>query len=123
MEINKLFNSVPNDYSHFGCGEDFNAKSVATFLDLNKNEVSKITHVSSKSVRWDEKIPHAVKERMEEIAIIINSVTKIFDGDVSKTILWFKTPNPMLGCISPRDLIRLGKYEKVRKFIISSMEQ
>jgi hypothetical protein len=34
--------------------------------------------------------------------------------------LWFKTRNPLLGDISPRDMIRLGRFERLRKFIINA---
>jgi len=36
-------------------------------------------------------------------------------------VAWFKARNPLLGDVSPRDMIRLGRYEKLRKFIISAM--
>ena len=48
-------------------------------------------------------------------------VAKAFDGDVDKTTAWFRARNPMLGDVSPRDMIRLGRYERLRKFIINAM--
>lgn len=63
------------------------------------------------------------KEMIADVAVVIDMVEKFFGGDVAKTILWFNTKNPMLGGLSPNDMIRLGKYENLRKFITSSMEQ
>ena len=48
-------------------------------------------------------------------------VAKVFDGDVEKTAVWFRARNPMLGDVSPRDMIRLGRFERLRKFIITAM--
>lgn len=42
-------------------------------------------------------------------------------GDTDKTIVWFKAKNPLLGDVSPRDMIRLGRYARLRRFIISAM--
>ena len=61
------------------------------------------------------------RERLEELAQTINMVAGVFAGDVNKTVAWFKARNPLLGDVSPRDMIRLGRYEKLRKFIINAM--
>jgi len=116
-----LFDSVPEDYMHFGVGDQFRAKEVQSFLGLKKEEVSRIAAVSPKSVRFDEGMPEPVRERLEEIAQTINMVAGVFGGDVGKTVAWFKARNPLLGDVSPRDMIRLGRYEKLRKFIINAM--
>lgn len=118
-----LFDTVPPDLMGFGLGSSFNAKSVQTFLSLKKEEVSRIADVSPKSVRFDEAMPEPVRERLEEIAITINLVAKVFAGDVDKTVTWFKTRNPLLGDISPRDMIRSGRFERLRKFILASLQE
>ena len=58
---------------------------------------------------------------MEEIASTINMVAKQFAGDPEKTAAWFRARNPLLGDISPRDMIRLGRYDRLRRFIIQAM--
>ena len=118
-----LFDSVPNDVFNFGRGASFVPKKVPDFLGFKKEDVSHISAVSVKSVRYDEAIPEQVKERLEEIANTINLVARVLDGDVEKTTAWFKTRNPLLGDISPRDMIRLGRYERLRKFIINAMSE
>ncbi len=116
-----LFMTVPTDYLNFGVGQSFNPKAVTELLNLRKNEVSKIAHVSPASVRYDEGMPMAVRDRLEEIASICNMVAGFFDGDAEKTALWFKTQNPMLGEVAPRDMVRLGRYDKLRKFVITAL--
>jgi hypothetical protein len=63
-----------------------------------------------------------VRERLEEIASTINLVAKEFGGDRDKTVAWFKARNPLLGDVTPRDMVRLGKYDRLRRFIINAMQ-
>jgi Asp-tRNA(Asn)/Glu-tRNA(Gln) amidotransferase C subunit len=116
-----LFDTIADDVLHFGIGSSFNAKKVPEILNLKREDISRITSVSVKSVRYDDAIPDQMKERLEEIANTINMVAKVFNGDIEKTIAWFKVRNPLLGDVSPRDMIRLGRYERLRKFIINAM--
>lgn len=116
-----LFDSVPNDYFNFGVGSSFQPRVVPEVLGLKREDVSRLASVSLKSVRYDDAIPEQVRERLEEIAITINMVAKFFDGDTDKTVTWFKARNPLLGDVSPRDMIRLGRFERLRKFIINAV--
>jgi hypothetical protein len=116
-----LFDTVPDDILNFGRGENFDAKRVSTFLNLKKVDVSHLASVSESSVRYDHLIPETVRERLEEIASTINLVAKQFGGDPDKTVAWFKAKNPLLGDVSPRDMIRLGRYDRLRRFIINAM--
>jgi hypothetical protein len=122
MDNLALFNNVAHkDALSFGRGSDFKPALVAEWLDFDKATVSKITSVARSSVRYDEAAPRAVRERLEEIANIANMVANIFDGDIAKTELWFRVKNPMLGDISPRDMVRLGRYDRLRKFIVNAV--
>ena len=116
-----LFDTVPDDLLHFGHGDSFDAKRVPSLLGLKKEDVSRLASVSVKSVRYDDAIPEQMRERLEEIASTINMVAKAFDGDAEKTSAWFRARNPMLGDVSPRDMIRLGRYARLRKFVINAM--
>jgi len=116
-----LFDTVPPDLMGFGLGSSFNAKSVQSFLSLKKEDVSHIAYVSPKSVRFDDAMPVPVRERLQEIANTINLVARFFGGDADKTGTWFKTRNPLLGDISPRDMICLGRFQRLRKFIWLAM--
>ena len=116
-----LFITVPEDLLNLGVGRSLDAKRVTALLSLKKEDVSKIATVAPSSVRYDESMPVAVRERMEEIASVMNMVAQTFQGDEDKTVAWFKARNPLLGDISPRDMIRLGRYERLRRFIINAL--
>lgn len=115
-----LFDTVPEDVLDFGVGKKFNAKKVSDILNFKKEDVSKLASVSVRSVRYDDAIPEQVRDRLEEIALTINMVAQVFGSDAEKTVTWFKARNPLLGDISPRDMIRLGRYERLRKFILNA---
>jgi hypothetical protein len=118
-----LFDIVPPDVMQFGQGGAFVPKKVPELLDLKKEDVSRLSGVAVSSVRYDEDIPTPMRDRLEDVANTINMVASLFAGDVNKTVAWFKARNPMLGDISPRDMIRLGRYERLRKFIINAMNE
>ena len=99
----------------------FKPKSVAEFLALKNSNVSRAAAVSRNSVRYDDAIPQPMRERLAEIANICNLVAQHFDGDRQKTALWFTTKNPMLGDISPCDMIRVGRYDKLRRFVVNAL--
>lgn len=122
MTSDALFKTVASsDALSFGMGQNFDPKRVVDWMNFDKDEVSRIASVSKASVRYDEATPRAVRDRLEEIANVANMVASIFDGDAAKTALWFRTRNPMLGDVSPRDMIRLGRYDRLRKFIVSAV--
>jgi hypothetical protein len=116
-----LFDTVPPDLMGFGLGSSFDAKSVQSFLSLKEEDVSRIADMAPKSVRFDDDMPVSVRERLQEIANTINLVARFFGGDADKTGTWFKTRNPLLGDISPRDMICLGRFQRLRKFIWLAM--
>lgn len=99
-----------------------NYKAVTDLLQIDKAETARIARVAKASVRYDAKIPNELKDRLEQIANIANRVAALFDGDVQKTALWFRTPNPMLGDLSPRDMLRMNRFKRLYKFV-SEAEQ
>ena len=44
-------------------------------------------------------------------------------NDHDKTMLWFQVPNPLLGDMSPRDAIRVGRFKKLLKFIQTTLDE
>jgi len=118
-----LYATVPRgDPLHFRQDDGYDYQRISGFLDFDANELSKIGGISKKSVRLDNRIPRVLAQRLEQIAIICSLVAEYFDGDPEKTALWFRTPNPMLGDISPRDMIRYGRYKRLLKFIVEAKE-
>lgn len=58
---------------------------------------------------------------MDKIASLIDIVSSDFGGDQSKTAAWFRAKNPLLGDVLPRDMIRLGRHERLRQFILNAL--
>ena len=96
---------------------------IVEFMEFKKEDISKATDVPLSSVRYDEKIPKELHERIREWAILLNLVAEHFKGDAPKTALWFTMPNPLLGNIAPRDMIRFGRYKKLFKFIVNALAE
>lgn len=124
MRHTHLFANVPDrDYLGFWADQTLRAKTVADFMDFDRREVARVAGVSSASVRWDQKIPREVLDRLTEIAVVCGLVAQFFEGDAVKTKLWFQTRNPLLGNLSPRDMIRYGRYEKLRRFVMDALAE
>ena len=123
MTQQSIFRNIHStDPLEFWSNHGLDYRRVTDFLDLNTEELSKIGGVSKRSVRLDSRIPHDLKVRLEQIANICALVAGYFAGDVDKTALWFRTYNPMLGDISPRDMIRYGRYRRLLKFVTEAQE-
>lgn len=117
-----LFNTVPaQDHLGFWANQVLDAQKVAGFLDLDKRDVARIADVSPASVRWDHKIPQEVLELMTQVAVVCALVAQFFQGDITKTRLWFQTKNPLLGNLSPRDMVRYGRHEKLRRVVMDAL--
>ncbi len=114
-----ISNIAQEDYLGFWRqpGEQPNYRAVTDFLQIDKEETARIARVATASIRFDHKSPRELAERLEEIANIANRVAALFDGDVQKTALWFRTANPMLGNVSPRDMLRMNRYKRLAKFV------
>lgn len=97
-------------------------KRVADIVKLSKEDIGKISKVAKASVRFDDAIPAAVAERLREIANIANLVAEFFDGDIHKVGLWFELPNPHLGNVSPRTMIRGNRYRRLLNFVLDARE-
>lgn len=60
-------------------------------------------------------------DRTIELAVIQS--VQVFFGDEEKTDAWFATPNPLLGGVSPQEMIDLGKTHKLLHFVLDCLEQ
>lgn len=119
-----IFATVPKkDYLSLFDKDEPRYNRIVDFLEFKKEDISKATDVPLSSVRYDDKIPQELHERIREWAILLNLVAGHFKGDPNKTTLWFTTPNPLLGNETPRDMIRFGRYKKLFKFIINAIAE
>lgn len=120
-----LFNTIPQqDYCHlFKADGSPDSQKVVKLLKYRKDDIAVAANVPARSVRYDDKMPLELQERITEWAIALNLVAGFFDKDEHKTILWFSTPNPLLGDMTPRDVIRVGRFKKLLKFIQTALNE
>lgn len=119
-----IFSTVPRkDHFAFFKNKTPKYEDVVNFFDFKREEVAKAAGVPTSNVRYDDRMPSELQERIQEWAVVINLVAEHFSGDMSKTVLWFRISNPLLGNISPRDMIRFGRFKKLLKFIQNSLSE
>lgn len=119
----KLFKSVPEDLLNLYENKEVQCDRIQALLNFKKKDVSKAVGMRGSPVRLDGRMPALIRERIQEWATLLNLVGEHFDGDTFKTTQWFTTLNPELGDISPRDMIKLGRYKKLYKFVINALEE
>jgi len=119
-----LFETVPKeDYLSLFSSGGTNYERVVDLLDFRKKDVARASNVALHSVRYDPpKMPKELQDRIQEWAVALNLVAQFF-RDEQKTVLWFKTPNPLLGDIAPRDMIKIGRFKKLRQFILQALSE
>jgi len=64
-----------------------------------------------------------VEQQNKDVDEIFRLVTEFFKGDNDKAYVWLYTANPNLGNISPFDMMAMGRVEKLKKFVITSLEE
>jgi hypothetical protein len=118
-----LFSNIPaEDTLNLYNSGQLNAKKVVSLLNYKKRDVSVAAGIPERSVRYDGRMPAELKERLSEWAIALNLVGNYFK-DEHKTILWFQTVNPLLGNVSPKAIIRAGRFKKLLKFIQNALDE
>ena len=120
----EIFATVPQkDYLELTEHDKPDYQKIAGFLEFRKEDIAKATGVSLGSIRYDEKIPIELRDRLREWMTLLNLVAGHFRGDAKKTTLWFMTPNPLLGGITPREMVRFGRYRKLFKFVANAIAE
>lgn len=119
----EIFSTVPQkNYLSLYHDDQTDYQRVVNCLNFQKKDVARAAQVPTESVRYDEKMTKELKERIEEWANLLQLVAQHFK-DEQKTLLWFKMPNYLLGNVSPRDMIRLGRYKKLLKFVVTALSE
>jgi len=122
--MSNLFDTIPEqDYLSLYEDKKPQYNRIVKYLDFDQGDIAKATGVPKSSVRYDNKMPAVLRERISEWAILLNLIAGHFKGSEVKTIQWITTPNPLLGDISPRDMIRLGRYKKLIKFVLNALAE
>ena len=124
MTTSALFKNIPReDYLGLFPDNHTDFQRVVKLLDFAKNDVAKASNISVQSVRYDPpRMPKELQDRLVEWAVALNLVAQFFK-DEHKTVLWFKTPNPLLGEMTPRDMIRVGRFRKLYRFIQNALSE
>jgi hypothetical protein len=86
------------------------------FLGLSMSDVFRLASLCHGADK-----PDVVHTYLEELAAIINMVATHFRGNTQRTAAWFKARNPILGDVSPRDMIRKGRHVRLRGFVIEAV--
>ena len=82
----QLFDTAPwQDYLSFYEGKKPQYNRVVKYLDFNQADVSQATGVSRGSIRYDNKIPAELRDRISEWATLLNHVAGHFKGYILKT--------------------------------------
>ena len=118
-----LFTSIPRR-DRLGLFDDGNPKGTAivAFLELRNQDVAKAANVARSSVRYDLRMPDVLKDWLLQVGTAIDLVAEFFD-DSKKASLWFRTPNPLLGNITPIEMIRMGRIKKLLNVIQTAIEE
>jgi uncharacterized protein (DUF2384 family) len=132
MRIQELpVKSTPTIFSSIASSDDLKLfkkagkpdyEKVKGILGYTKQDISVASGVPFGSVRFDGKVPVELTERVVEWATAIGLVHSFFN-DETKTMLWFRVPNPMLGDVAPRDMIKVGRFKKLLKFIQTALDE
>ena len=125
MNKGSLFDTVPNtkeDYLSLYKTGGVDYEKVVSILEFKKKEIAKASNVPVDSVRYDQKMPKELEERLLEWSSALAAVGRYFK-DENKAILWFKIPNPLLGNVTPRDMIRVGRFNKLYRFIQNALDE
>ena len=116
-----LFHSIArvNALKLFRAGRP-DGERIVEFLDLAKRDVARAAKVPKESVRYDLRMPEVLRVWFETIGACIELVNSHFD-DSDRTLLWFKTPNPLLGDVKPIDFVKMGRVRKLLAIIQSAL--
>jgi hypothetical protein len=119
-----IFSTVPEkDYLKLFDGDEPNYQNLKKFTHFKNEEISKATGISPSTIRFDKNIPPELRDRCIEWGTLLNLVAGFFNGDAHKTALWFTVQNPLLGNMSPRDMIRFGRYKRLMAFVVNAIEE
>lgn len=115
-----IFGSISSErWPELYDGDELDATKVLEISSLSKTQLA--DSLGMKNVRLEEeRMSTTVRDRIREIANVIELAAEYFEGDRERVASWFTATNPLLGNVSPRDMIRFGRHDKLLKFILNS---
>jgi hypothetical protein len=120
-----LFSTIPrtDPLSLFQESGKPNGPHITEMLRLRTKDVARATHLSETSIRYDLRMPETLEAWLRDVATTATLVAEFFDGNSTKTELWFSTPNPQLGNITPVDMIKIGRVRKLLSFVQTALSE
>jgi hypothetical protein len=101
--------------------KDVNGPEVLKMIGLSYRDAARAARIPEKSVKSGQPLPDELMVRAREWAAIVGLVAGFFHGDVLKTALWFKMRNPLLGGLSPREMIEFDRAAKLRDIVENAL--
>lgn len=122
VQSGSLRKASETDYFQLLSKGEPDGKKIVEFLRYKKEDVSSAADIPLRSVRYDQKMPIELREHLIQWATAINLVGNFF-GDGDKATLWFQIPNPLFGNMTPRNMIRVGRFKKLLRMIKAALEE
>jgi hypothetical protein len=97
-------------------------KEITRILEFTKKAVAQGARIPESKFSLAHGLPIELEDRLREWAMIIEIVAQHFDGDSERTALWFRLPNPLLGGFEPREMIRFGRANQLRRVVTDAVE-
>ena len=103
-------------------GRRVDLKKMALFLSLSPQQMASVIGSRKSVSSFDAlRLAPSAQKRVNEIANLCEVVAHNFGGDVEKTALWFEMKNPMLGDLSPRDMLLFQRHELLQNLVFDAM--
>jgi hypothetical protein len=120
-EMQYLMSTVPKSNNYPDLQNNETLRLVAQDLELSNEDLANEIAVRVSSIRWDDSMPPKLRQRLREYALISDHILNYFEGDKARTAHWFKIPNPLLGGLSPRQMVSLGNGIKLQEIIVNQI--
>lgn len=72
---------------------------------------------------FENEASQVVPEHLLYVSFVRELVRPFFDGDEFKVKAWMEAINPLLGDVSPEQMIREGRHRKLVKFIQTAISE
>jgi uncharacterized protein (DUF2384 family) len=63
------------------------------------------------------------EDEREQVSRIVDMVSLFFHDEPWKTTAWLDAPNPLLGNVSPRDMVLWGRVDRLEQFVRNAMDE
>lgn len=96
---------------------------IRQIMHFSEADLKELSRAQDVPVCVDEESAELFRTLLIRLANLVNLIAEFFSNDIHKVELWFTLPNYFFGNSSPRDMIRLGRYDKVLNFVVDALEE